>query len=149
MALVPWCLTNTSDRHNKWKGLYWRLDWNGNFPTSVTDPQPMGKVGMCFHPEQDRIVTVRECARSQVGAGTNRIRYAVGGGRGGRESLTGEIFGVWVFGVQGFPDSFQFAGTIQAKHRQIGNAVPPPLAKALGLALLRAIRRKEAQDGVE
>lgn len=26
----------------------------------------MGKVGMCFHPEQDRIVTVRECARSQV-----------------------------------------------------------------------------------
>jgi site-specific DNA-cytosine methylase len=23
-------------------------------------------VGMCFHPEQDRILTVRECARSQV-----------------------------------------------------------------------------------
>lgn len=63
---MPWCLPNTADRHNEWKGLFGRLDWNGNFPTSVTDPQPMGKVGMCFHPNQDRIVTVRECARSQV-----------------------------------------------------------------------------------
>ena len=64
--LIPWCLPNTAKRHNQWKGLFGRLDWEGNFPTSVTDPQPMGKVGMCFHPEQDRIITVRECARSQV-----------------------------------------------------------------------------------
>jgi hypothetical protein len=64
--LIPWCLPNTAKRHNQWKGLYGRLDWEGNFPTSVTDPQPMGKVGMCFHPDQDRIITVRECARSQV-----------------------------------------------------------------------------------
>ncbi|KAL0412823.1 UNVERIFIED_CONTAM: DNA (cytosine-5)-methyltransferase 1B [Sesamum radiatum] len=63
--LIPWCLPNTARRHNQWKGLFGRLDWEGNFPTSITDPQPMGKVGMCFHPEQDRIVTVRECARSQ------------------------------------------------------------------------------------
>jgi len=49
-----------------WLGLFGRLDWQGNFPTSITDPQPMGKVGMCFHPDQDRILTVRECARSQV-----------------------------------------------------------------------------------
>jgi hypothetical protein len=40
-----------------------KLDWEGNFPTSVTDPHPMGKVGMCFH---DRIITVRECARYQA-----------------------------------------------------------------------------------
>lgn len=64
--LIPWCLPNTAKRHNQWKGLFGRLDWEGNFPTSITDPQPMGKVGMCFHPDQDRIVTVRECARSQV-----------------------------------------------------------------------------------
>ncbi|XP_057502306.1 DNA (cytosine-5)-methyltransferase 1-like isoform X2 [Actinidia eriantha] len=63
--LIPWCLPNTAKRHNQWKGLFGRLDWEGNFPTSVTDPQPMGKVGMCFHPEQDRIITVREYARSQ------------------------------------------------------------------------------------
>ena len=66
--LIPWCLPNTAKRHNQWKGLFGRLDWEGNFPTSITDPQPMGKVGMCFHPEQDRILTVRECARSQVSA---------------------------------------------------------------------------------
>ncbi|KAJ3669874.1 hypothetical protein LUZ60_010198 [Juncus effusus] len=98
--LIPWCLPNTAKRHNQWKGLFGRLDWEGNFPTSITDPQPMGKVGMCFHPDQDRILTVRECARSQ-----------------------------------GFPDSYKFSGNIQNKHRQIGNAVPPPLAFALGRKL--------------
>ncbi|KQK20551.1 DNA (cytosine-5)-methyltransferase 1B isoform X2 [Brachypodium distachyon] len=108
--LIPWCLPNTAKRHNQWKGLYGRLDWEGNFPTSVTDPQPMGKVGMCFHPDQDRIITVRECARSQ-----------------------------------GFPDSYQFAGTIQSKHRQIGNAVPPPLAFALGRKLKEAVDAKRQQ----
>uniref|UniRef100_A0ACD5X5C0 Uncharacterized protein n=1 Tax=Avena sativa TaxID=4498 RepID=A0ACD5X5C0_AVESA len=107
VELIPWCLPNTAKRHNQWKGLYGRLDWEGNFPTSVTDPQPMGKVGMCFHPDQDRIITVRECARSQ-----------------------------------GFPDGYRFAGNIQNKHRQIGNAVPPPLAYALGRKLKQAINTK-------
>lgn len=111
--LIPWCLPNTADRHNQWKGLFGRLDWKGNFPTSVTDPQPMGKVGMCFHPQQDRIVTVRECARSQ-----------------------------------GFPDSFKFCGTVQAKHRQIGNAVPPPLARALGMSLRAALDAKKGESSV-
>ncbi|KAL7223862.1 hypothetical protein ACSBR1_025342 [Camellia fascicularis] len=63
--LIPWCLPNTAKRHNQWKGLFGRLDWEGNFPTSITNPQPMGKVEMCFHPDQDRILTVCECARSQ------------------------------------------------------------------------------------
>lgn len=63
--LVPWCLPNTADRHNGWRGLFGRLDPNGHFPTSTTDPQPMGKVGQVFHPDQDRIVSVRECARAQ------------------------------------------------------------------------------------
>ncbi len=65
--LVPWCLPNTADRHNGWRGLFGRVDLHGHFPTSTTDPQPMGKVGQVFHPEQDRIMSVRECARSQVG----------------------------------------------------------------------------------
>ncbi len=65
-ALVPWCLPNTAERHNGWRGLFGRLDLNGHFPTSTTDPQPMGKVGQVFHPNQDRIVSVRECARAQV-----------------------------------------------------------------------------------
>ncbi|KAG6551170.1 hypothetical protein Mapa_007405 [Marchantia paleacea] len=110
--LIPWCLPNTAARHNQWKGLFGRLDWDGNFPTSITDPQPMGKVGMCFHPVQNRIVTVRECARSQ-----------------------------------GFPDSYMFAGNIICKHRQIGNAVPPPLACALGYKLKEALNSKRALTG--
>ena len=67
-ALVPWCLPNTAERHNGWRGLFGRLDYRGHFPTSTTDPQPMGKVGQVFHPEQNRIVSVRECARAQARA---------------------------------------------------------------------------------
>ncbi|KAK1564400.1 hypothetical protein Q3G72_002431 [Acer saccharum] len=89
------------------KGLFGRLDWEGNFPTSITDPQPMGKVGMCFHPDQDRIITVRECTRSQ-----------------------------------GFSDGYKFAGNIHKQHRQIGNAVPPPLAFALAWKLREALEAK-------
>lgn len=48
--LVPWCLPNTADRHNGWRGLFGRLDYNGHFPTSVTDPQPMGKVSSLTTP---------------------------------------------------------------------------------------------------
>ena len=75
--LVPWCLPNTAARHNGWRGLFGRLDPSGHFPTSTTDPQPMGKVGQVFHPTQDRIVSVRECARSQVRGG--RLLYRFGG----------------------------------------------------------------------
>ncbi|CAH8298780.1 unnamed protein product [Eruca vesicaria subsp. sativa] len=92
----------------KWKGQFGRVDWEGNFATSITDPQPMGMVGMCFHPEQDRILSVRECARSQ-----------------------------------GFPDSYEFVGRVVDKHKQIGNAVPPPLAFALGRTLKEAVLLKK------
>lgn len=54
---------------------------------------------------QNRVVSVRECARSQ-----------------------------------GFPDSYRFFGTITDKHRQIGNAVPPPLAAAIGHEIRKCIR---------
>jgi DNA (cytosine-5)-methyltransferase 1 len=40
--------------------------------------------------------------------------------------------------VQTFPDRFRFAGTRSHAFAQIGNAVPPLLAKALGSAILRA-----------
>ena len=44
--------------------------------------------------------------------------------------------------MQGFPDGYHFAGNIQSKHRQIGNAVPPPLSYALGRKLKQAIDAK-------
>jgi len=42
-TVVPWCLPHTGNRHNHWAGLYGRLDWDGFFSTTVTNPEPMGK----------------------------------------------------------------------------------------------------------
>ncbi|KAB0805238.1 hypothetical protein PPYR_02208 [Photinus pyralis] len=103
-TLIPWCLPHTADRHNNWSGLYGRLGWDGFFSTTVTNPEPMGKQGRVLHPEQHRVVSVRECARSQ-----------------------------------GFPDKYQFHGNILDKHRQVGNAVPPPLGAAIGKEIAKAL----------
>lgn len=43
--------------------------------------------------------------------------------------------------LQSFPSDFAFTGTKTSQHRQIGNAVPPGMAAALGRALLAAFRR--------
>jgi len=63
--------------------------------------------GVLLHPSQKRIVTIQECARAQ-----------------------------------GFPDHYQFLSVnkelpkiVQDQQRQIGNAVPIPLALALGKSL--------------
>ncbi len=53
--------------------------------------------------------------------------------------------------VQSFPDCFRFAGHRSNRYRQIGNAVPPLLAQAIGAALARAIRRYRqmaVRDGI-
>lgn len=39
--------------------------------------------------------------------------------------------------LQGFPDSFVFEGGVWSAARQVGNAVPPPLARWLGREILR------------
>lgn len=45
--------------------------------------------------------------------------------------------------LQGFPDRFQYAGDYIGKHyEQVGNAVPVPLAKALGRSVRRHIGRQ-------
>ncbi|UYV62934.1 DNMT1 [Cordylochernes scorpioides] len=103
-TLIPWCLPHTGNRHNHWAGLYGRLAWNGFFFTTITNPEPMGKQGRTLHPEQHRLVSVRECARSQ-----------------------------------GFPDKYRFYGNILDRHRQVGNAVPPPLAAAIGLQIAKCV----------
>uniref|UniRef100_A0A8C1QZG8 DNA (cytosine-5)-methyltransferase n=1 Tax=Cyprinus carpio TaxID=7962 RepID=A0A8C1QZG8_CYPCA len=106
-TLIPWCLPHTGNRHNHWAGLYGRLEWDGFFSTTVTNPEPMGKQGRVLHPEQHRVVSVRECARSQ-----------------------------------GFPDTYRFFGNVLDKHRQVGNAVPPPLSKAIGLEIKKCVQGK-------
>lgn len=42
-TLIPWCLPHTGNRHNHWAGLYGRLEWDGFFSTTITNPEPMGK----------------------------------------------------------------------------------------------------------
>lgn len=49
------------------------------------------------HPTEDRLLTLRECARLQT-----------------------------------FPDSFEFAGSAASRIQQIGNAIPPILARVIG-----------------
>lgn len=41
--------------------------------------------------------------------------------------------------IQSFPDTFIFCGRKSAAYRQIGNAVPPLLGKAIGRALLKSL----------
>ena len=45
--------------------------------------------------------------------------------------------------VQSFPDDWQFCGSIAAKYKQIGNAVPVEMARRIGIQLVEAIRGKE------
>ena len=51
--------------------------------------------------------------------------------------------------MQGFPDSFEFHGNRGDVRSQIGNVVPPPLAEAIGIQILRALLiadKKIAED---
>jgi DNA (cytosine-5)-methyltransferase 1 len=41
--------------------------------------------------------------------------------------------------IQGFPDNWQFSGKKTASYRQIGNAFPPPFAKAIGTQINQAL----------
>jgi DNA (cytosine-5)-methyltransferase 1 len=53
----------------------------------------------------------------------------------GRPKLTTAM----VARLQGFPDSWTFSGRKTASYRQVGNAFPPPVARALGEAVFRAL----------
>jgi DNA (cytosine-5)-methyltransferase 1 len=87
---------------NRYENRFGRLHWGGNFNTIVSKPEPYW--GSVIHPEQDRVISVRESARAQ-----------------------------------GFPDRVRFFGSLTDRYRQVGNAVPPPLGKALGIELLKAV----------
>ena len=98
--LKPRNLAKHGDR--RYDNRFGRLWWEGTFNTIVTLPYPYW--GRFIHPEQDRVMSVRECARAQ-----------------------------------GFPDRVRFSGKLKAKYRQVGNAIPPPLALAIGREFIRTM----------
>lgn len=51
--------------------------------------------------------------------------------------------------LQSFPDGFVFAGTMNPAFRQIGNAVPPLMAKSLAKTILAALKGKQEEASHE
>jgi DNA (cytosine-5)-methyltransferase 1 len=41
--------------------------------------------------------------------------------------------------IQGFPDAWEFSGKKTAAYRQVGNALPPPVATQIGTAITEAL----------
>lgn len=50
--------------------------------------------------------------------------------------------------AMGFPDTFEFMGSIRAQYRQNGNAVPPPMAKAIGKEIVIAFEQLPVDDNL-
>jgi len=77
--LAPRCLADSATRfnHNHWRGLFGRVSYSGHFPTIITDPNPMGKVGDVFMPDQHRMVGCREVGRGQGFPDTFRFHGTV------------------------------------------------------------------------
>lgn len=48
--------------------------------------------------------------------------------------------------IQGFPDDWRFAGKKTPAYRQVGNAFPPPVAKAIGLSIKKALKQYEHES---
>ncbi|KAL1420433.1 hypothetical protein MTO96_024257 [Rhipicephalus appendiculatus] len=64
-TLIPWSLVHTGHRSGQWSGVYGRLQWDGYLHGVVVNPEPLSKQGPVIHPEEDRVISVRECARIQ------------------------------------------------------------------------------------
>ena len=51
--------------------------------------------------------------------------------------------------IQSFPNNYKFVGSISQQWRQIGNAVPPLLGKAIGKAILKSLKTKKKATTLE
>lgn len=67
---------NTHERNNGWRGLFGRVHMDGYFSTITTTPHPTAKQGQVLHPDQDRMLSVRELARAQVGGWVEQVHAA-------------------------------------------------------------------------
>jgi len=100
---------NSDGGPGKFRRTYRRADGQRHIDTLITNPNPCSKGTTAIHPHQKRTWTVREYAR-----------------------------------LQGFPDNYKFVtdskkSEVTQQFKQIGNAVPVPLAIALGRAIGKAV----------
>jgi DNA (cytosine-5)-methyltransferase 1 len=51
--------------------------------------------------------------------------------------------------IQGFPKEWKFAGKKTPAYRQVGNAFPPPVAKAVGLSIRKALEDYERKETIK
>jgi len=51
--------------------------------------------------------------------------------------------------VQGFPSDWKFVGKKTPAYRQVGNAFPPPVAKAIGSAIIKALSTVDNKNFVQ
>lgn len=51
--------------------------------------------------------------------------------------------------IQGFPPDWHFCGKKTAAYRQVGNAFPPPVAKAIGHSIFRALNKEERYERMD
>lgn len=51
--------------------------------------------------------------------------------------------------IQGFPDSWELVGKKTSAYRQVGNAFPPPVAKAVGLQIAQAIQKAASKKAAK
>jgi DNA-cytosine methyltransferase len=99
--------TRASDQ----KGAYGRLLWDWPAYT-ITNSCRNITAGVFTHPDQNRVISVREAAR-----------------------------------LQSFDDGHVFKGSVESQYRQVGNAVPPKLARAIAEAMLYChYNRREAEN---
>jgi DNA (cytosine-5)-methyltransferase 1 len=48
--------------------------------------------------------------------------------------------------IQGFPKDWLFAGKKTPAYRQVGNAFPPPVAKAIGISIIKALKKYDQKN---
>lgn len=126
---------------NGWEGAKtWAEQANGIAPTVVGGSKKHG--GADLGPTRARL------AWEKLGVdGRGIVEDAPPKGFVGNPRLTVRMAGI----IQGFPAEWEFTGKKTPAYRQVGNAFPPPVAKAIGKAIKRAllsVQKKELEAQV-
>jgi DNA (cytosine-5)-methyltransferase 1 len=109
----------------------WKLKANSIAPTIVGGSKKHG--GADLGPTRARK------AWAELGVdGSGLANYPPINGSSAQPKLTLQMAAL----VQGFPKHWKFAGKKTPAYRQVGNAFPPPVAKAIGFSIIKALSKK-------